>query len=630
MLRLMRDKATSWLIKVLLGAIVVVFVFWGVGSFRAERGGRVAVVNGEIITIDDYKEAYNNLLERLRQSFGNQLNEDMLKTLGIKEQALKQLIDNRLMIQEAHKLKFRVSDEELAEAIMNIGAFQSAGTFDNRLYQNVLSRLRLTPEQFEVVQRDSMLVAKVRALITGSVKVSDQEAREWYNWQNASANIDFALFEPDSYEDIQPTAEETKKFFEAHQTSYKTEPMVKVRYLLFSPDAYRSKVTVAENDIQNYYATYQAEFKKPKTVEARHVLIKVDPSADMETVAKQRQKALEILKMALEGQDFAELAQKYSQGPTRSRGGYLGEFRRETMVKPFADRAFSMEAVEISQPVRTRFGWHIIKVEKVNPAAALSFEEARNIILQKLTDETAKNLAYDAAETVSEISFEGDDLVQAAMERNLKLMTTNFFTKSRPAKEIGSPARFTSVAFALPVMEISDIQDFKEGYYIMQVIEIIPAKISEFETVNARVRDDLIKEIQDQKAHQDAGAFLTALKNGKSMDSESKKYKITPQISGFFKRDVSSSEIGLEQETIKTAFKLSEANKLPPEALKGEKGYYIIQFKERKAPDPLGFNTEAAKIMQSLLAQKTNKTFNAYLEQIKSKSEITIKEGFLE
>ena len=630
MLRLMRDKATSWLIKVLLGAIVVVFVFWGVGSFRAERGGLVAVVNGEIITIDDYKEAYNNLLERLRQSFGNQLNEDMLKTLGVKQQALEQLIDNRLLIQEARKLQFRVSDQELADAISNIGAFQSAGTFNNRLYQNVLSRLRLTPEQFEAIQQESMLVAKVRTLITGSVKVSDQEAREWYNWQNASVNIDFAVIEPNSYADINPRAEETKNFFVAQQAFYKTEPMVKVRYLLFSPDAYRSKVTVAENDIQNYYATYQEEFKKPKTVEARHILIKVDPSADMETGAKQRQKALEIFKMAQEGQDFAELAQKYSQGPTGSQGGYLGEFGRETMVKPFADRAFSMEAGEISQPVRTRFGWHIIKVEKVNPAAALSFEQARDIILKKLTDETAKNRASDAAEAVSEVSFEGDDLVQAAMEHNLKLMTTDFFTKSRPDKGVGSSARFTSVAFNLPVMEISAIQDFQEGYYIMQVIEKIPAKISEFETVKDRVRADLIKEIQDQKAHQDASAFLTALKNGQSMQSESNKYKITPQISGFFKRDVSSSKIGLDQGIIKAAFKLSEENKLPPEVLKGEKGYYIIQFKERKAPDPLGDNAAAAKIMQSLLAQKTNKTFNAYLEQIKSNSEITIKEGFLE
>ncbi len=630
MLRLMRDKATSWLIKVLLGAIVVVFIFWGVGSFRSQRGGRIATVNGETITFDDYREAYNNLLEQMRQRFGNQLNEDMLKALGIREQALEQLINNRLLIQQARKLQFRVTDQELTEAIMNIGAFQNAGRFDQRLYQNTLSRLRLTPEQFEMAQRESMLVAKVRALITSSVKVSDQEAREWYYWQNASVNVDYALFEPQSYKDIEPTAAETKTYFEDHQTLYKTDPMIKVRYVLFSPDAYRSQVTVSDDDIRNYYETYQEEFNKPKTVEARHILIKVDPSADTQTVTRQKQKALKILKMAQEGQDFAELAQKYSQGPTRSQGGYLGEFRRDTMVKPFADKAFAMEAGEISQPVRTRFGWHIIKVEKVNPAKKLSLEEARNTITAKLTNEAAKNLAYDAAEAVSEVAFEGDDLVQAAKERNLKLMTTNFFAQSRPAKGIVSSARFTSVAFDLPVMEISDIQDFKEGYYLLQVIEKIPAKISEFETVKDRVRADLIKELQDQKASQDAGAFLSALKNGRSMGSESKKYNITPQTSGFFKRDAASSKIGLDPQIIQAAFKLSEQNKLPPEVLKGQKGYYVIRFKERKAPDPLGFNAEAVKIKQRLLAQKADKTFNAYLAQIKSSSEITIKEGFLE
>ena len=235
MLRLMREKATSWLIKVLLGAIVVVFVFWGVGSFRAQKGLRVAVVNGDIITLDDHRDAYNNLVERLRQSFGNNLNDDLLKTLRVKEQALNQLIDNRLLVQEAQRLKFRVPDDELAAAIMNIGAFQAAGTFNNRLYQNVLERLRMSPEEFEAAQREAMLVERLRAFISGSAKVSDQEAREWYRWENASVNIDFVGFDPDQYKDVKPAAEEIQTYFENNKVSYKTDPKVKVRYVQFSP-----------------------------------------------------------------------------------------------------------------------------------------------------------------------------------------------------------------------------------------------------------------------------------------------------------------------------------------------------------------------------------------------------------
>ena len=146
MLRLMREKATSWIIKVLLGAIVVVFIFWGIGSFRAQRVGRVALVNGEQITLDEHREAYNNLVEQLRQRFGNNLNEEMIKMLQVRKQALNQLIDNKLLVQEARRLKFRVSDKELAEAITKIEAFQRAGVFDSLLYQSVLNRLRMNPE----------------------------------------------------------------------------------------------------------------------------------------------------------------------------------------------------------------------------------------------------------------------------------------------------------------------------------------------------------------------------------------------------------------------------------------------------------------------------------------------------
>ena len=174
----MIKQAGSWVIKILLGAIVIVFVFWGVGSFRAERGGRVALVNGDQITLDEYREAYNNLIERLRRRFGNNLDEDMLKQLQVKRQALNQLINNILLVQESKRLKFRVSEKELADAISNFEAFQRAGMFDSRLYRNVLDRLRMTPETFEVAQKNEMMIDKLRTLITRSAKISDQEALE--------------------------------------------------------------------------------------------------------------------------------------------------------------------------------------------------------------------------------------------------------------------------------------------------------------------------------------------------------------------------------------------------------------------------------------------------------------------
>ena len=630
MLRFMRQQAGNWLIKLLLGAIVIVFIFWGVGSFRAQRGGRVALINGDQITLDEYREAYNNLIERLRNRFGNNLNEDMIKMLRVKEQALNQLIDKKLLVQEARRFKFRVSDKELAHAIMQIEAFQRAGVFDKRMYQNVLSRLRMTPEEFEIAQREAMLLERVTDLITNSVKVSDSEVKEWINWTNASVNIDFVRFDSDKYKDIKPSSEEIKAFYEKHKENYKTDDMVKVRYLRFDPDRYRSEVSISDEEIQDSFDENQEEFKTPKTVEARHILLKVDQNAAPEDVEKARKKALNILKMAREGKKFDELAKKYSEGPTRDRGGHLGTFKREAMVRPFADKAFSMKAGEISEPVRTRFGWHIINVEKVNEASILSFDEAKKKIQKKLIEDKAKNLAYDEAEAVSDVSFEGDDLLKSAKQRNLKILTTDFFTKKGPEKGIKNRAKFASVAFNLTVMEITDVQEFEDGYYILQVIEKIPEKIPELKQVKEKVRVDLIQEKREEKAKEDANTFLTALKSGKSMTTESKQFNLTSTTTGFFKRNDSIPKIGFDREVSKAAFQLTPEKKLPEKLIKGTKGYYVIQFRDRKTPEFEEADKEKPLIKQKLLQQKKTRVFDAFLAQIRSNSEITIKEGFLE
>jgi peptidyl-prolyl cis-trans isomerase D len=629
MLRLMREQAGSWLIKVLLGAIVIVFVFWGVGSFRSQRGDRIATVNGDSITLDEYRDTFDNLVDQLRRRFGNNLDGDMIEKLQVKKQALNQLINNTLLLQEAKRLKFRISDTELADAISKIPAFQEAGRFDNRLYRNVLERLRMTPEEFEVAQRNGMMIERLSALITSGVKISDQETMEWFNWANASVNIDFALFEPDHYKDVDPSLEETKTYFESHKENYKTQEMVKVRYLHFSPDEYRSKVIISDEELLEYYNENQEVFKTPNTVEARHILLRVDENATPEAVKKTQERALGILKSAREGKDFAELAKQYSEGPTRNSGGHLGTFTKEAMVKPFADMAFSMKAGEISEPVRTRFGWHIIKVEKLNEASILSFDEAKEQIKKKLAGERGKNLAYNEAEAVSEISFEDDDLFKIAKEKNLKILTTDFFSRKGPEKGVSTPSKFASFSFNLSVGEISDIQEFENGYYIIQLIEKTPPKIPEFTQVKETVRADLIREKQGEKAKVDANSFLAALKSGKSMDAESKHFNLTPTSTGFFKRSDSIPKIGTEREIVETAFQLTNENKLAENIIKGVKGYYIIQFSGRKTPEAENFNKEKEDIEKRLLAQKGSRTFDALLTQIRRKSEISIEEGFL-
>jgi len=629
MLGLLRKKAKSWIIQLLLGAIIIVFVFWGVGSFRERKMGEIAMVNGESITFNEYTDAYNNFLDQLRQRFGKNLNDDMIKMLQVKKETLNRLIDRKLLKTEAGKLKLRVTDDEVSDGILKIEAFQNSGIFDNRLYNRVLNHIRLTPEEFETSQRESLLIEKLNSFISGSVKVSEDEAKEWFTWSNVAVNIDFVIFDPGTYKNIDPAAENIEAYFESHKEAYKTEPKIKVRYLYFDPETYKAKVTIPEKNIKDYYDSRQDEFITPKTVEARHILIKVDNKADPDVIEEKRKKALDIQKMAKEGKDFAELAKKYSEGPSARNGGSLGAFKKESMVKPFADQAFSMEPGEISSLVLTRFGWHIIKVEKVNEESIKSFKDAENFIRKKLVKERAVNMAYDEAEAVYNISFEGEDLIKAAGEHSLTLKTTDFFSSKGPEKNILKPRDFASFSFSLPEMEVSEVQDFGDGYYILQVVDKISEKIPEFDIVKDSVRLDLIKVKQDETAYKDAEEFRASVINGNPFDAESKKFDLTIVSSGFFKRNDPLPKSGLEREVAEVSFKLSSKNRFPGNIIKGRKGYYAVQFKERKDPDPEGFEKEKEAILKKLIGLKKRSTFNAWLTELRNRSEITINDDFL-
>jgi len=631
MLRFLRQSATSWLIKLILGAIVIVFVFWGVGSFRSQRKDRVALVNGETITLDEYREAYNNIIEQLNQRLGNNLNDDMLKMLNVEGQAIDMLVDKKLMLQEAAKFDLRVTDNELADAIRQIEAFQTDGRFDSQIYKNVLNRNRLTPEKFELIQKEAMIIEKIRSFILSNVKVSEQEAIEWFKWENTSVNIDFVLFEPGRYEDIYPTINEINSFFEGHKESYKIDAMIKVRFLRFDPDAYKSIIETTAEEIHDHYENNIENFKTQKTIEARHILIKLDPNSNPETVEKKRKTALDILKLAREGIDFAELAKQYSECPSKVEGGYLGEFKKHAMVKPFAEKAFRMKAGETSEPVRTQHGWHIIKVEKINEKTTISFEAAKDKIRNKLVEERATNLAYEEAEAVYDASFEGDDLIKNAEARGINIVTTDFFTKNNgPDTGIKNRSAFASYAFNLSLMEIGDIQEFEDGYYIVQPIEKIPERIPDLRDVEETVRIDLIEQLRDEKAGKYANKLLVALKDNKSMDTECKKLNLNIVTTGFFKRNSSMPHIGFGQKISRAAFKLSNENMLPEAPVKGENGYYIIRFRDRKEPGLNGFEEEKEKIKDKLLKQKMFKTFDTWLSSMRKKSVISIEKGFWE
>jgi peptidyl-prolyl cis-trans isomerase D len=632
MLNLMRKQAGSWMIKIILFAICVVFVFWGVGSFNARRKNTVANINGEIITYDAYRQAYNKLREQYHRAYGEAFNDEMAKNLHLEDQALDQIVNRTLMLQEAKRLNIQAADLTIDRAIFNIPAFQINGVFNEGLAKQVLAENRMTTSELRDSFRQNLILSKLQAMMVDGVVATQPEAKEWYDWYNAQVDLTFVPFLSDRYKDITVTDKQIADYFKSHDNKYRTEPQVKVRYLFFDPDSYKDQVKITPEEVAEYYSSHPEEFKTEKTVVARHILLKLDENADPEKVAEKKKEAIKIYKLAKAGKDFAELAKRYSEGPTREQGGYLGEFKHDAMVKPFADKAFSMQAGEISEPVRTRFGWHIIKVEKVNQAHSQSLADATKGIREKLINKKARELAQQKAEEIyDDTLYDGANLTDVAKKHQVPVETTDLFTPQGPKnKDIGDVKLFADTAFGLEKMGISDVKDLGNGYCLMQVIDRIESTIPALETVKDRVKHDLVATLQDERAKADAEAFLAELKKGKSMAQADAPSDAKPDQTGFFTRTGAIPKIGYEPAISRAAFELGPAKRLPDQVFKGRQGWYVIQLKERKLPAMEGFEKQKSNIEKRLTEQKRQTALGQWLADLRTRGKVDINRKLIE
>ena len=630
MLDLMRKQAGSWMIKFVLGAIIIVFAFWGVGTFNARRLATAAKVDGSIITFENYRDAYNRLMDQARERFGGQLDEDTLKALNLKQQAINQLVNERLLVNEATRMGLKVTDEELTRAISAVPAFQNNGRFAANQYRRVLEANRLTPEGFEHGQRQAMLIGKLRDMLADTVQVSDSEARRWYDFANAKLSIDFVRFDSGHNTDVTVSDEEVSAFFDQHKDEYRTAPMRRARYLFFDPKQLADQAIVAEDELREYYEDHESEFHQDASVEARHVLIRTTDKDTAEAIEAARQRALEVVKKARAGEDFAALAKKYSEGPTAPKGGDLGRFERKDMVKPFADKAFAMKAGEISDPVKTQFGWHVIKVEQVHPATTRSLEQVAEEIRGKLQSRAAKRLALDAAEAAWEAAYDANDLKPVAESRSLVLHTTGLFDRKGPDQEIiGDKARFAAAAFELKIDDVSNIEELPDGYYIIQVTEEVPSKIPPLAAVADAVRADAKAAKQSETARAAAEDMLAAVRGGEDFAAAAAARGQHVQHSGLFGRQGFIANIGIAREMTEAAFQLSAATPLPEKVFNVDKGWYVVRFAKRQLPEDEGFAAQKDRMIEQLRRQKHQEAVEALLAHLRQSSQIEIKTDML-
>jgi peptidyl-prolyl cis-trans isomerase D len=625
MLGLMRKHATSWLIKVALFAIVIVFIFWGGYSYTERKASRVAAVNGSYISMLEFQSMYNNLLEQMRSQFGEQFSPELAETLNLKRQALDQLINRRLILAEAKILELDVSREELQRAIISYPAFQTNGHFDQQRYQQILRLNKLTPQDFEASQREDLLINKVQQLITRTTKVLDTEMLSFFHHTQDKVNLAYVQVDPKDFKTkVKEDEESIRDYFDKHRENYRLPVKRNILYVRFRPQDYIDEVEPTDTEIKDYYLLHQEDYKEPEKVRARHILFRIPPKAKTSEIQAIQKRAEMVLELARKGDDFALLARKYSEDSTASKGGDLGYFTREDMVKPFSDSAFSLEKGEISDLVRSRFGLHIIKVEDIKEESIKSLDEVKESVIQSVKQEQAREIARQEAESFIDRSRSLDDMQKAAREKSLKVKESGFFAANEPIPSLGSHPEISEVIFSLQEKEISPALALGEDQLVAQLIAIQDSRLKELDEAKKEIRKDWLAEKSRELARTKAQAWLEVARKEGTITDVARTNNLQIKKTGPFTAISPARSLGNQKDLVITAFALRPGQPVAPEVYEVNGKYLILQLEDRQPATEEEFQKQREDIARQLLIAKKEQTFSRWIMGRREKSEIEI------
>jgi peptidyl-prolyl cis-trans isomerase D len=619
----MRKHATSWLIKVACFAIVIVFIFWGGYSYTEKKASRVAVVNGSYIGLREYQSMYSNLVEQMRSQFGRQFSSELVETLNLKGQALDRLINRRLILAEAGMLEFDVSREELQNAIVSYPAFQTNGQFDSLRYQQILRSNKLTPQDFEANQREDLLINKVEQFITRGTKVLDSEMLSFFHHTRDRVNLAYVQIDPQDFKNqVKVDEEAVRDYFDKHRENYRLADKRNILYVRFVPQDYLAEVEVTDQEIEDSYQLHQDDYLEPKKVHARHILFRISEKAKTAEIQEILDRAKKVLDLARKGDNFADLARKYSDDSTASKGGDLGYFKSGDMVKPFADSAFSLNKGEISDLVRTRFGVHIIKVEDIKEEAVKPLAAVKESVRQSLKEERSREIALQRADSFIDLSRALDDLQKAAAEAGLEVKESGLFAAAEPIPQLGRHPEINEIIFALRPKEISPAFSIGDDQLVAELVEIQDSRLEEFAEAQERVQEDWITEQSEVLARKQAQEWLETARQEGNLAEVARRNKLKINKTGLFTTISPAPPFGNQRDMVITAFSLTPEQSVPSELYEVDGKFIILQLEDSQPASENGFQKEKDSLAKQLLQAKKEQTFSRWINGRRQQADI--------
>ncbi len=623
MLRILRNKAQSTLIQGMVLLIAVVFIFWGVGSNMNGNRNSIAVVNGQEISIQAYQQAYDQAVEKYRRQFNGQVPPDFFDKINLKGRVVGQLIQDELLRQGAAAMGLTISKKAIQRQVEQMPVFQKDGHFNLERYKTILNRNRRTPKSFEGGLYNEMLTKRVVRAVGSFAVLPESEVKKWLDFAGEEIKLAVQAVNGADFENkVEVKDADLAAWFEQHKNEYTTEPKIRVQYLLFDADKAMSQVQLSDDELKSRYENDLAAYQVPEQRHARHILFKVDKDADEQLVAKKKKEAEKVLALAKSGKDFAGLAGKFSEGPTAKNGGDLGFFPRGRMVKSFDDAVFSLHQGEISGLVRSPFGFHIIKLEEIRPAVTRPFADVKSELAEKVKKEEAKALAFKEASAAYEGIMRAGSLEKYSKQQGVKVIQTDFFSRSALPKGVVADPAFAKEAFSLGKGELSSLVDVKKGYAILFVTDVKPPVVPPLADVRERVIRDYQKEQAVDFAQKEADKLLArAQKEGKLTGKDI-------ILTDYLKRGTTRAD-GVPGEVIVDAFSLPPKTVFPEHPVRTGNTFYLYRIMDRRQNNDTIDTQTKDQLRKQLLVDQRNRLLMDWLTDLQKKAEIWTNDSIL-
>lgn len=621
--RMRRHK--GWL-KWSLALVVVSFVLLYIPYSQQQPTGPVsssavvATVDGREITAGRFQRVYVQQLQQYRSAYGGNMDERLLKQLGIDQRILQGLIEEEAALVEAEKLGIRASDAEVIARIQSFPAFQENGQFVGETrYRQVLEMQNppLRTDEFEEQVRRGIVAEKLQRALTDWITVTDSEVDAEYRRRNEKVKLSIVSFTADRFrEATTATDEEVAAWFESHKNDYKIPEKRNIRVALVDTQAIRERTEVAAEDVERHYKENQEQYSTPEQVRASHILFKTEGKDEAEV----RKAAEGVLKRAKSGEDFAKLANRYTEEEIgKTRGGDLDFFGRGQMAKEFEEAAFALQPGEISDIVKTSFGLHIIKVTERRAASTRALDEVRTQIEDQIKGERAQDEAQRLADELDPQIDDPSDFDTVAKARGLAISESGFFARQEPIPGLGMAPAVAERAFEMKQGEVSEAIRTPRGFVFVTVTGTEPERMPELEEVKARVRDDVIRSKAAETARQRAAELAPKLKAG-NFEAAAKAAGLEAKTTEDVTRGAPVGDVGVNPAIEAVAFSLPAGGVSDP--VKTDAGAVIVKVLERTEVTPEQIAAGRRELRDQLVSERRNRFYSAYMTKAREKMRI--------